>query len=93
MVRQIMEGKFDFDDDKWEADRISQYAKDLISKILILDTKKRLTVSQCLSHEFFFSLLRRNSNISDQLLPHSSRKLSFIKKNKSKSLSYERFSG
>lgn len=71
MVRQIMEGKFDFDDDKWEADRISQYAKDLISKILILDTKKRLTVSQCLSHEFFFSLLRRNSNISDQLLPHS----------------------
>lgn len=75
MVRQIMEGRYDFDDDKWEEDRISQYAKDLISKILVLDTNRRLTVGQCLSHEFFFPLLRRNSNITDQLKHNHIRKL------------------
>ena len=67
MVRQIMEGRYDFDDDKWKEDRISQYAKDLISHILILDTDKRLTVSQCLKHEFFFPLLRKQPNPADQL--------------------------
>ena len=64
MVRQIMEGRYDFDDDKWKEDKISQYARDLISKILVLDTQRRLTVTQCLSHEFFFPLVRRMSNTS-----------------------------
>ena len=44
MVRQIMEGRYDFDDDKWKEDRISQYAKDLISHILILDLFFHLNV-------------------------------------------------
>ena len=73
-----MEVKYDFDDDKWEEDRISQYAKDLIMKILILDTERRLTVSQCLSHEFFFPLLRKNSSIIDQVKKNYTRKLSYI---------------
>ena len=84
MVRQIMEVKYDFDDDKWEEDRISQYAKDLIMKILILDTQRRLTVGQCLSHEFFFPLLRKNSSIVDQVKKNYTRKLSYINENKVK---------
>ena len=67
MIRQIMEGRYDFDDDKWKEDKISQYARDLISKILVLDTHSRLTVEQCLSHEFFFPLVRRVSNTLDRL--------------------------
>lgn len=67
MVRQIMEGRYDFDDDKWKEDKISQYARDLISKILVLDTQRRLTVDQCLSHEFFFPLVRKMSNTSERL--------------------------
>lgn len=73
MVRQIMEGRYDFDDDKWKEDKISQYARDLISKILVLDTQRRLTVDQCLSHEFFFPLVRRMSNTSERLKQPPSR--------------------
>ena len=65
MVRQIMEGRYDFDDDKWKEDKISQYARDLISKILVLDPKRRVTVTQCLAHEFF--VVRRLSNASEML--------------------------
>ena len=73
MVRQIMEGRYDFDDDKWKEDKISQYARDLISKILVLDTQSRLTVEQCLSHEFFFPLGRRMSSTSVRLKQPPSR--------------------
>ena len=73
MVRQIMEVRYDFDDDKWKEDKISQYARDLISKILILDTKKRLTVAQCLTHEFFFPLVRKVSSMSELLKQPQSR--------------------
>ena len=88
MVRQIMEVRYDFDDDKWKEDKISQYAKDLISKILILDTQRRLTVSQCLSHEFFFPLLLKNSNITDQHKPQYTRKLSYYEEQTAKIFLY-----
>lgn len=50
MIRQIMEGKFSFSSSEWND--VSSSPKDLISKMLVVDHKQRLTVNQCLSHEF-----------------------------------------
>jgi len=50
MIRRIMEGKYNFDAHEWKEK--SQLSKDLISKMLVVDYKHRLTVNQCLSHEF-----------------------------------------
>ena len=50
MIRQIMEGKYSFASAEWSD--ISHGPKDLISKMLRVDHKERLTVNLCLSHEF-----------------------------------------
>ena len=50
MIRQIMEGKYSFASAEWSD--ISYGPKDLISKMLLVDHKERLTVNLCLSHEF-----------------------------------------
>ena len=50
MIRQIMEGKFTFSSSEWND--VSTSPKDLISKMLVVDPKQRLTVNQCISHEF-----------------------------------------
>ncbi|CAH8442343.1 unnamed protein product [Heterobilharzia americana] len=51
MLRQIMEGRFSFPSPEW--DDISESAKDLICKLLVVDAKKRLTAAESLNHEFF----------------------------------------
>ncbi|CAH8834668.1 unnamed protein product [Trichobilharzia szidati] len=51
MLRQIMEGRFSFPSPEW--DDISESAKDLICKILVVDAKTRLTAVESLKHEFF----------------------------------------
>ncbi|TNN15689.1 Phosphorylase b kinase gamma catalytic chain, skeletal muscle/heart isoform isoform 1 [Schistosoma japonicum] len=51
MLRQIMEGRFSFPSPEW--DDISDSAKDLICKILVVDAKIRLTALESLNHEFF----------------------------------------
>lgn len=48
MFEQIMSGKFDFPAEYWGS--ISNNAKDFISKLLVVDTKKRLTAQQALEH-------------------------------------------
>ncbi|CAM1313179.1 PHKG1 (predicted) [Pycnogonum litorale] len=53
MLRNIMDGKFKFHSPEW--DNITDTPKDLISKLLIVDPEKRLTVSEALKHEFFQS--------------------------------------
>ena len=50
MIRQIMEGKYSFASAEWND--ISHGPKDLISQMLLVDHKERLTVNLCLSHEF-----------------------------------------
>lgn len=51
MLRNIMEGRYSFTSPEW--DDITDAPKDLISKLLILDPKRRLTVDEALKHEFF----------------------------------------
>jgi len=48
MFEQIMAGKFDYPNEYWG--NISKNAKDLISQLLVVDTKKRLTAEQALLH-------------------------------------------
>ena len=50
MIRQIMEGKYSFASSEWND--VSSSPKDLIDKMLVVDHKQRLTVNQCLCHEF-----------------------------------------
>lgn len=51
MLRNIMEGKYEFCSPEW--DDITEAPKDLISKLLVVDPKKRLTASEALDHCFF----------------------------------------
>lgn len=51
MLRSIMEGRYHFHSPEW--DDISAQAKDLISKLLVVHPKKRLTAEQALEHAWF----------------------------------------
>ena len=47
----ICAGKFPFEDSAWE--NISENAKDLVSKLLVIDPKKRLSAVEALAHPWF----------------------------------------
>lgn len=51
MLRNIMEGRFMFTSPEW--DDITEAPKDLISKLLVVDPKRRFTIEQALQHDFF----------------------------------------
>lgn len=51
MLRMIMQGNYKFGSPEW--DDISQTAKDLISGMLVVDPKGRMTAKEALSHPFF----------------------------------------
>uniref|UniRef100_A0A915L8J8 phosphorylase kinase n=1 Tax=Romanomermis culicivorax TaxID=13658 RepID=A0A915L8J8_ROMCU len=51
MLRAISEGKYEFRSPEW--DEITDVAKDLIRKLLVVDCKQRFTAKQALSHPFF----------------------------------------
>ncbi|OQV13303.1 Phosphorylase b kinase gamma catalytic chain, liver/testis isoform [Hypsibius exemplaris] len=51
MLRQIMEGKFDFSAPEWND--VTEVSKDLIRKLLTVDPDSRLTADAALQHEFF----------------------------------------
>uniref|UniRef100_A0A1I8FTP6 phosphorylase kinase n=2 Tax=Macrostomum lignano TaxID=282301 RepID=A0A1I8FTP6_9PLAT len=51
MLRLIMEGRFSFDSPEWE--EISDAAKDLIRRLLRVDSKQRPTAAEALQHQFF----------------------------------------
>ena len=44
LLRSISRGKFEFDDPVWQ--EVSREAKDLVSKLLVVDPDKRLTPKQ-----------------------------------------------
>ena len=60
MIRHIREGKYSFSAPIWMD--VSEMAKDLVSKLLIIDPEKRLTASQALQHPFLAVSGHRNSN-------------------------------
>ncbi|KAJ8921202.1 hypothetical protein NQ315_013674 [Exocentrus adspersus] len=51
MLRNIMEGNYSFSSPEW-AD-ISESPKDLIRKLLVVDPKQRISISEALNHPFF----------------------------------------
>jgi len=51
MLRMIMEGKYTFGSPEW--DDISETARDLISKLLVVEPARRLTCVEALCHPFF----------------------------------------
>lgn len=51
MLRAIMEGRYRFGSPEW--DDITDTPKDLISKLLVVDPKLRLTAQEALEHPFF----------------------------------------
>mmetsp|Transcript_729 Transcript_729/g.1016 ORF Transcript_729/g.1016 Transcript_729/m.1016 type:complete len:516 (+) Transcript_729:340-1887(+) len=50
LFRKIVSGKFEFDEDDW-CD-VSDDAKDLVSKLLVLDPDQRLTSNEALKHKW-----------------------------------------
>ena len=55
IIRRAQQGKFDFDDVEWDA--ISKEAKDLITKLLQVDPKDRLSAEETLAHPWMVSKL------------------------------------
>uniref|UniRef100_A0AC35TLZ1 Phosphorylase kinase n=1 Tax=Rhabditophanes sp. KR3021 TaxID=114890 RepID=A0AC35TLZ1_9BILA len=67
MMRMIQEAKYDFNNEQWET--VSSAAKDLISKLLVVDVETRFTSDQCLDHKFMTSggVLKRKSSFRQQI--------------------------
>ncbi|XP_037567319.1 phosphorylase b kinase gamma catalytic chain, liver/testis isoform isoform X2 [Dermacentor silvarum] len=65
MLRNIMEGKYEFCSPEW--DDITEAPKDLISKLLVVDPKKRLTASQALDHCFFKAVKRASVFVTEDV--------------------------
>jgi len=51
LYRKIKKGEYEFDPEYWDA--VSSDAKDLISKMLVVNPAKRLTAAQALRHPWF----------------------------------------
>ncbi|XP_060533372.1 phosphorylase b kinase gamma catalytic chain, skeletal muscle/heart isoform isoform X2 [Cylas formicarius] len=78
MLRNIMDGKYSFTSPEW-AD-ISEAPKDLIRKLLVVDPKQRISVSEALRHEFFQAVHLWDQDIMSlkESLKKSSRRYSRI---------------
>ena len=50
LFRKIVAGKFDYDDTEWTA--ISDEAKDLVNRLLVLDPSKRITATDAVRHDW-----------------------------------------
>jgi calcium-dependent protein kinase len=65
ITKKILSGKFTFDNKYFS--HISDKAKDLISKCLIYDKRKRISVEEVLKHEFFADDLNPNNIFEDEI--------------------------
>ena len=65
ITKKILSGKFKFDDKYFK--NVSQKAKDLISKCLIYDKNKRISIEEVLKHEFFADDLNPNNLFQDDI--------------------------
>ena len=65
IIKKILSGKFEFNKKYFK--NISNKAKDLISKCLIYDKNKRISVEEVLKHEFFSDDLNPNNIFEDEI--------------------------
>jgi calcium/calmodulin-dependent protein kinase I len=70
LFRKIVSGKYEFDDDDWC--EISDDAKDLVNKLLVLDPDNRLSASEALRHKW---LKMSNDRLSRIKLQGASQRL------------------
>jgi len=70
LFRKIVAGKYDFEDDEWKD--VSEQAKDLVTKMLVLDPSKRITAAEAVRHEWLKASRDRLSMI---MLQSTSQKL------------------
>ena len=73
ITRKIMNGKYEFDIEHFND--ISDEAKDLISKCLKYETRKRITIHEALNHRFFDDL-KQSKNFTEE----DKKKLKHLKK-------------
>ena len=68
ITNKIMEAKFEFDVEHFN--NISEEAKDLISKCLKNEPKKRITIEEALNHKFFneIKVVRKITDIEKKQL-------------------------
>mmetsp|Transcript_3870 Transcript_3870/g.6079 ORF Transcript_3870/g.6079 Transcript_3870/m.6079 type:complete len:521 (-) Transcript_3870:363-1925(-) len=64
LFRKIVSGKYEFDEEDW-CD-VSNDAKDLVQKLLVLDPDERLTSSQALKHKWMKASAERLSRLALQ---------------------------
>eukprot|EP01017_Pseudomicrothorax_dubius_P038267 TRINITY_DN5706_c0_g1_i1.p1 TRINITY_DN5706_c0_g1~~TRINITY_DN5706_c0_g1_i1.p1 ORF type:complete len:555 (+),score=107.49 TRINITY_DN5706_c0_g1_i1:55-1719(+) len=57
IFRLVLNGKFSLEGSDW--DRISSHAKDLITKLIVMDPEKRLTAAEALKHPWFAEQIER----------------------------------
>jgi serine/threonine protein kinase len=76
-----MSGQFEFHSPYW--DNISNEAKDLIRRLLVVQPEKRLSAKQALKHEWFTtknsSSKRMHKNFHTELSRHNSRRKSAVR--------------
>ena len=65
IIQKILSGKFKFDEKYFK--NVSNKAKDLISKCLIYDKNKRISIEEVLRHEFFADDLNPNNIFEDEI--------------------------
>lgn len=63
IFRAILKAKLEFDEDEWGS--ISDEAKDLISKLLDKDPKKRIRIDKALKHKWFKKWEKDNDEINE----------------------------
>lgn len=73
LFNRIRRGRFSFPDPYWKD--VSETAKDLISKLLVVDQKKRYTAQQVLNHPWISQPPKPESeatllHVSEELLRH-----------------------
>jgi len=64
LFRKIVSGKYEFKEDDWSG--VSDDAKDLVQKLLVLDPDERITSSQALRHKWMKASADRLSRITLQ---------------------------
>ena len=66
ITKKILFGKLKFNNKQFE--NISESAKDLISKCLIRDKNKRITIKEAMKHEFFAGEIDINNIFEDEVI-------------------------
>jgi len=66
LFQTIMDGKYDFPDPEWT--NVSDSAKDLIQRMLTVDSKKRITADEALEHPWILGHTAKDEKLSTDVI-------------------------